>query len=49
MRKISKNSPVPMYYQIKELIIEMIENEELKLEIRSRRKECFANNTASAG
>lgn len=30
MKKISKNSPVPMYYQIKELIIEMIENEELK-------------------
>lgn len=30
MKRINKNSPVPMYYQIKEIIIEMIENEELK-------------------
>lgn len=30
MRKISKNNPVPIYYQIKEILLEMIENEELK-------------------
>lgn len=30
MRKISKDSPVPIYYQIKEILLEMIENEELK-------------------
>lgn len=30
MRKVDKNSPIPMYYQLKELIKEMIENEELK-------------------
>lgn len=30
MRKIVKHSPVPLYYQLKEIIQEMIENEELK-------------------
>lgn len=30
MRKISKDNPVPIYYQIKEILLEMIENEELK-------------------
>lgn len=30
MKKISKDSPVPIYYQIKEILLEMIENEELK-------------------
>lgn len=30
MKKVNKNLPVPMYYQLKELIKEMIENEELK-------------------
>lgn len=30
MRKIDKNKPVPLYYQLKEIIQEMIDNEELK-------------------
>ncbi|RKD21584.1 GntR family transcriptional regulator [Caminicella sporogenes DSM 14501] len=30
MRKVSKNNPLPLYYQLKEIIQEMIENEELK-------------------
>lgn len=30
MRKVSKINPLPLYYQIKEIIQEMIENEELK-------------------
>lgn len=30
MRKIVKSSPVPLYYQLKEIIQEMIDNEELK-------------------
>ncbi|KAJ49515.1 GntR family transcriptional regulator [Clostridium tetanomorphum] len=30
MRKISKNNPLPLHYQIKEILQEMIENEELK-------------------
>jgi len=30
MRKIVKNSPVPLYYQIKQILQEMIDNEELK-------------------
>lgn len=30
MRKVSKDSPLPLHYQIKEIIQEMIENEELK-------------------
>ncbi len=30
MRKIIKNSPVPLYYQLKEILQEMIDNEELK-------------------
>lgn len=30
MQKISKNNPLPLYYQIKNIIREMIENEELK-------------------
>lgn len=30
MRKVAKNSPVPKYYQLKEILKEMIENEELK-------------------
>lgn len=30
MKKVSKDSPLPMYFQIKEIIREMIENEELK-------------------
>lgn len=29
MRKVSKNNPLPLYYQIKEILKEMIENEEL--------------------
>lgn len=30
MRKVSKESPLPLYYQLKELLLEMIENEVLK-------------------
>lgn len=30
MKKVSKDSPLPMHYQIKQIIQEMIENEELK-------------------
>ncbi|MFC7441470.1 GntR family transcriptional regulator [Laceyella putida] len=30
MRKVLKNSPIPLYYQLKEIIQEMIDNEELK-------------------
>lgn len=30
MKKISKQDPLPLYYQLKELLLEMIENEELK-------------------
>ena len=30
MKKISKKDPLPLYYQLKELLLEMIENEELK-------------------
>ena len=30
MRKISKDNPLPLHYQIKEILQEMIENEELK-------------------
>lgn len=30
MRKVNKNSPLPLYYQLKDIICEMIENEELK-------------------
>lgn len=30
MRKVSKDNPLPLHYQIKEIIQEMIENEELK-------------------
>jgi len=30
MQKVSKTSPLPLYYQIKNIIREMIENEELK-------------------
>ncbi|SEM70513.1 GntR family transcriptional regulator [Lihuaxuella thermophila] len=30
MRKVDKNSPLPLYYQLKEILREMIENEELK-------------------
>src|SRR5690606_39612226 len=30
MRKVDKNSRVPLYYQLKEIIQEMIENEELQ-------------------
>jgi GntR family transcriptional regulator len=30
LRRISKDSPVPIYYQIKEILLEMIENEELE-------------------
>ena len=30
MKKIDKDSPVPLYYQLKKVICEMIENEELK-------------------
>lgn len=30
MRKVSKNSPVPLYYQLKEIIQELIENDILK-------------------
>lgn len=30
MRTVSKNSPIPLYYQIKEIIQEMIENDEIK-------------------
>lgn len=32
MKKVNKNSPVPLYYQLKEIIKEMIENEELVTE-----------------
>lgn len=30
MRKVTKESPLPLYYQLKEILLEMIENEELK-------------------
>ena len=30
MRKVDKNSPVPLYYQLKTIISELIENEEFK-------------------
>lgn len=30
MKKVDKQSPLPFYYQLKEIICEMIENEELK-------------------
>lgn len=30
MKKINKDSPIPKYYQLKEILREMIENEELK-------------------
>jgi len=30
LKKISKNSPIPLHYQIKEILQEMIENEDLK-------------------
>ena len=30
MKKVDKKSPIPLYYQLKEIILEMIENEELK-------------------
>lgn len=30
MRKVIKKSPIPIYYQLKEIIVEMIENEELE-------------------
>ncbi|OAA83067.1 HTH-type transcriptional repressor YvoA [Clostridium ljungdahlii] len=30
MRKVSKDNPLPLHYQIKEILQEMIENEELK-------------------
>ncbi|MBA4492869.1 GntR family transcriptional regulator [Paenactinomyces guangxiensis] len=30
MRKVNKNSPLPLYYQLKEILREMIDNEELK-------------------
>lgn len=29
-RRVSKNSPIPLYYQLKEILQEMIDNEELK-------------------
>ncbi len=30
MRKVQKNNPLPLYYQLKEILIELIDNEELK-------------------
>nr|WP_272508908.1 GntR family transcriptional regulator [Clostridium ganghwense] len=30
MKKVSKENPIPLYYQLKEILQEMIENEELK-------------------
>lgn len=30
MRKVNKNSPLPLYYQLKEILQEMIDNEQLK-------------------
>ncbi len=30
MKKVNKNSPIPLYYQLKDIICELIENEELK-------------------
>lgn len=30
MRKVDKDSPIPLYYQLKNIICELIENEELK-------------------
>lgn len=30
MRKVLKNNPLPLYYQLKEILIELIDNEELK-------------------
>ncbi|HYE83361.1 MAG TPA: GntR family transcriptional regulator [Clostridia bacterium] len=30
MKKVNKNSPLPLYYQLKDIICELIENEELK-------------------
>jgi GntR family transcriptional regulator len=30
MKKVNKNSPVPLYYQLKDIISELIEDEELK-------------------
>lgn len=30
MRKVLKNNPLPLYYQLKEILMELIDNEELK-------------------
>ncbi|SEO57633.1 GntR family transcriptional regulator [Propionispora vibrioides] len=30
MKKVDKNSPVPLYYQLKNILVELIENEELQ-------------------
>lgn len=30
MRRVDKSSPLPIYYQLKEILLEMIENEDLK-------------------
>lgn len=30
MKKVDKNSPIPLYYQLKDIIVELIENEELQ-------------------
>ncbi|HYF83691.1 MAG TPA: GntR family transcriptional regulator [Clostridia bacterium] len=30
MKKVNKNSPLPLYYQLKDIICDLIENEELK-------------------
>lgn len=42
MKKLDKNSPLPLYYQLKNLICEMIENEELATDapIPSEREIC---------
>lgn len=42
MKKLDKNSPLPLYYQLKNIICEMIENEELKPDspILSEREIC---------
>lgn len=42
MKKLDKNSPLPLYYQLKNLLCEMIENEELKPDapIPSEREIC---------
>ncbi|WP_371361826.1 HTH-type transcriptional repressor NagR [Sporomusa rhizae] len=48
MRKLDKESPLPLYYQLKNIICEMIENEELKPHdpIHSERELCDYHNVS---